>query len=68
MPPSVSAGELFVLNSNLNILITGNTYTLKFTGALIDGGVGEASLAVVVNSPLSGKLSVCLVKPGKRDA
>ena len=59
--------QLFVLNSNPNILITGNTYTLKFTGALIDGGVGEASLAVVVNSPpLSGKLSVCLVKPGEK--
>lgn len=55
----------FVLNSNPRILLAGNSYTLKFSGALASGEAGQASITVVVNTPpTSGTFSACLVKPG----
>jgi cysteine-rich repeat protein len=57
----------FVLNSNPKILRTGNSYTLKFSGAIVGGGQGEASIQLLVNTPpLSGIFSTCLAKPGEK--
>ena len=57
----------FVLNSNPNMLRTGNSYTLKFSGAIVGGGQGEASIQLLVNTPpLSGIFSTCLMKPEEK--
>ena len=57
----------FVLNSNPKILRAGNSYTLKFSGALVGGSQGESSIQLLVNTPpLSGTFRACLVKGGEK--
>ena len=57
--------EVFVLNSAPDILFAGNTYLLKLSGGLVQGGNGESSLTVVVNTPpVSGTFRACLSSPG----